>query len=156
MRISFDLDETIICYGDSVPLEPRLPWYWRLLVHDEPLRQGTCQLVRQLQSRGWEVWIYTTSHRRPDAVRRWLRCHGIQVAGVINQDLHEAQLGRTPLDRIPTKNPAAFGIALHVDDSEGVHMEGSVYGFQVIVVSRDDPNWADRVLQAAEALYPAR
>lgn len=152
MRISFDLDETIICYGESVPQEPRLPWYLRLLVRDEPLRQGTRQLVHDLLSRGWEVWIYTTSFRRPAAVERWLRCHGIRVAGVINQDVHEAQLRRTPMDRIPTKNPAAFGIALHIDDSEGVRQEGEAHGFRVLVISRNDEDWTDRVLQAADAI----
>jgi len=156
MRISFDLDETIICYGESVPQEPRLPWYLRLLVRDEPLRQGTRQLVHDLQSRGWEVWIHTTSFRRPAAVQRWLRCHRIHVAGVINQHLHEAQLRRTPMDRIPTKNPAAFGIALHIDDSEGVRQEGEAHGFRVLVISRDDEDWTDRVLLAADAvLAPA-
>src|SRR5262249_34681987 len=40
MRISFDLDDTLICYQPGVPCEPSLPWHWRLLGGNEPLRRG--------------------------------------------------------------------------------------------------------------------
>lgn len=152
MRISFDLDDTLICYRAGVPQEPRLRWFLRLLVQDEPLRLGATELLRQLRQRGWEVWVYTTSNRSPTAVRRWLRCHGVRIDGMINQDAHDWHLRRSPQDRLPSKNPAAFGIDLHVDDSDGVRMEGEQHGFQVVVVTPDDPDWAAKVLRAAEEL----
>src|SRR3954464_9885520 len=117
MRISFDIDDTLICYQASVPREPSLSWYWRLLVHDEPLRQGARSLMRGLRERGWELWVYTTSHRDPGSVGRWLWLHGVRVGGVINQGVHDRRLRRTSRDDAPSKNPRAFGIDLHVDDS---------------------------------------
>src|SRR4051812_30075083 len=120
MRISFDLDDTLICYQDGIPQEPRLHWLWRLFVHDEPLRQGARALLRELRGLGCDLWIYTTSYRHPGAVWRWLWLHGIRVTKVINQDLHDKHLRRTARDYPPSKNPRAFGIDLHVDDSEGV------------------------------------
>lgn len=152
MRISFDLDDTLVCHQPHVPQEPRLPWYLGWLVDDESLRQGAVNLMRQLRSRGWEVWIYTTSHRRESAVRRWLRWHGARIDGFVNQDVHNAYLRPSPQDRPPSKNPATFGIDLHVDDSEGVRMEGERHGFQVVVVAPDDREWVDRVLHAAGEL----
>ena len=89
MLISFDLDDTLICYGDGFLHEPRLPFYLRWLVHDEPLRFGARTLMRQLRERGCDIWIYTTSYRSPSEVSRWLRLHGICVSKVINQILHE-------------------------------------------------------------------
>ena len=50
--------------------------------------------------------------------------------------------------RLPSKYPPAFGIDLHVDDSEGVRMEGDEHGFRVVVVRPDDENWIQRVLDA--------
>jgi hypothetical protein len=149
MRISFDLDDTLICFQDGVPQEPRLPWYLRSLVVDEPLRLGTVDLTRELRQRGWEVWIYTTSNRRASRVRRWLRFHGVRIDGFVNQNIHNAHLQRVQPHRPPSKNPAAFGIDLHVDDSEGVRIEGEQHGFHVVVVTPDDMAWADKVLQAA-------
>jgi FMN phosphatase YigB (HAD superfamily) len=152
MRISFDLDDTLICYRGGVPQEPRLHWFRRLLVHDEPLRLGAPELIRQLRQRGWEVWIYTTSNRSPAAVRRWLRCHGVRIDGMINQDAHDWHLRRSPQYRPPSKNPAAFEIDLHVDDSDGVRLEGEQHGFQVVVVTSDDRDWTAKVLCAADEL----
>ena len=149
MRISFDLDDTLICYQADVPQEQRLSWLRRLFVHDEPLRLGAPELMRQLRQRGWEVWLYTTSNRNPAAVRRWLRWHGVRIDGMINQDVHDRHLRRSPQDRPPSKNPAAFGIDLHVDDSEGVRMEGEQHGFQVVVVTPDDRDWTAKVLRAS-------
>jgi hypothetical protein len=149
MRISFDLDNTLICYQEEAVNEPRLPWYWRLLGDDEPLRLGTPALIRRLQDRGWDVCIYTTSHRNPSTVRRWLRRHGVMLSTIINQDVHDMRLRPSLQRRIPSKNPAAFRIDLHVDDSDGVQHEGEEYGFRVVVVAPNDPQWAEKVLRAA-------
>ena len=152
MRISFDLDDTLVCFQPGVPQEPCLPWYLRWLAVNEPLRLGTVDLIRKLRSRGWEVWVYTTSHRRKSAVRRWLRFHGVKIDGFVNQDVHDSHLRRSSEDRPPSKNPAVFGIDLHVDDSDGVQIEGEQYGFQVVVITPDDVAWADKVLRAAREL----
>lgn len=150
MRISFDLDDTLICYGAGVPAEPVPSWFRRILAPSEPLRRGARDLMRQLQSRGWELWVYTTSHRSPRSIRRWLRSYGIRVADAINQDIHNEYLRRGPNDYPPSKNPKAFGIDLHVDDSEGVRIEGEKHGFRVVVVTPEDGAWAEKVLAAAD------
>lgn len=148
MRISFDLDDTLICRGGYVPNEPPLPLMVRWLVADEPLRLGTRVLMKELWTRGWEPWIYTTSYRRPAQVRRWLRFHGVSVAGVINQDSHEAFFrGRVDGHR-PSKYPPGFGIDLHVDDSDGVRIEGEQHGFPVVVIRSVDREWTEKVLAA--------
>jgi hypothetical protein len=92
MRITFDLDDTLICFQEGVPQEPHPPWYLRWLVTDEPLRLGAVDVFCELRIRGWEVWIYTTSNRRPSAVRRWLRCYGVRIDGFVNQDIYNAYL----------------------------------------------------------------
>ena len=148
MRISFDLDDTLICYDEGVPREPRLFWFRRLFVGDEPLRLAARALMQDLANRGCELWIYTTSNRDPESLRRWFRYHGVRVAGVINQDMHHRRCRRTPRDRPPSKNPRAFGIDLHVDDSDGVKVEGEQHGFSVVLGPPDDTDWAAKVLQA--------
>jgi hypothetical protein len=152
MRISFDLDDTLICYGTGTPCEPRPPWYWRFWASDEPLRLGARSLMQALRERGWELWVYTTSHRHPGSVRRWLRSYGIRVAYVVNQDVHDRHLRRSPRDYPPSKNPRAFGIDLHVDDSDGVQMEGEQHGFRVVVIAPQDEAWTEKVLAAVEKL----
>lgn len=147
MRISFDIDDTLVCCP-PVPSEQVIPW-WRRWRYPEPLRRGTRSLMEELLRRDCEVWVYTTSHRPPRYLRGWFRSFGVRLGGVVNQDRHERVVGRQG----PSKYPPAFGIDLHVDDSEGVGEEGRRHRFAVVVVSPGDPDWACRVLKAVEQRF---
>lgn len=146
MRISFDVDDTLVLSGSEVKPEPgRFPGFIQRCFGD-PLRRGTRLLVRELRRRGCCIWIYTSSDRTPFHIRRWLFLHGIRVDGVINYERHRRMLTGREFSRIPTKYPPAFGIDLHVDDSESVRMEGDQHGFRVVVIRPDDEHWTQRVL----------
>ena len=145
MRISFDIDDTLVCLP-TVPTEQYIPW-WHRWRYTEPLRRGTKALLEALVQRRCRIWIYTTSYRSPRYLKGWFRSFGIAIEGVVNQAWHEQRVGT----RGPSKYPPAFGIDLHVDDSAGVAMEGEDHQFAVVVVSPEDPGWAARVLAAVDA-----
>ena len=149
MRISFDLDDTLICYEPMIPRElDRVPPWWKWK-YCEPLRLGTVDLHRQLIARGHEVWIYTTSYRHPRDVARWLDFYGIRVSSVINAETHARICGAEA--REFSKLPARFDIALHVDD-EVRDGWGERFGFRWLTIARDDINWAAKVLAALDEL----
>jgi hypothetical protein len=143
--ISFDIDDTLVCSPD-VPTEPSVP-RWLRPWYGEGLRRGTRALMGELLRRRCRVRVYTTSHRSPRYLRGWFRWFGVPLDGVVNQTRHDRVVGR----RGPSKFPPAFGIDLHVDDSDGVGLEGARHGFDVVVVSPDDLDWARRVLEAVES-----
>jgi len=155
-RISFDIDDTLACHhGHVVAEKSRLP----AAIHrwlGEPLRVGTRSLIRELRRRGCSIWIYTSSGRSPFYIRRWLLLHGIRVDGVVNNDRHRSGLKTHGFSNSPSKFPPAFGIDLHVDDSEGVQMEGEAHGFRVVVVRPDDEHWTQKVLDAVTQSQTAK
>ena len=150
MRVSFDLDDTLICYQDGALYEPNCvplllrPWF------SEPLRLGTRELCRELKRRNCDLCVYTTSLRSPAGVRRWLGFYGIRVDRVINADEHDRQVRARVGGRRPSKNPRHFGIDLHIDNSTGVGIEGKEHGFDVVVVDPGDSGWTDQVLVAVD------
>lgn len=148
IRISFDIDDTLACQLHHSAVEPSwLP----ACVHrwlGEPLRIGTRSLTRELRRQGCSIWVYTSSGREPSYIRRWLMLYGIRVDGVVNSVLHNRALTVRGLSNTPSKFPPAFDIDLHVDDSEGVRIEGDDHGFRVVVVHPQDENWAQAVLDA--------
>ncbi|WDY55818.1 hypothetical protein [Pseudomonas sp. PSKL.D1] len=149
VRISFDIDDTLACQAEHSAVEPgKLP----ACVHrwlGEPLRIGTRELIRDLRRRGCSIWIYTSSGRTPSYIRRWLLLYGIHVDGVVNSDRHQHALTARGFTNAPSKLPSAFGIDLHIDDSEGVRMEGIDHGFRVLTVCPKDEDWARKVLESA-------
>ena len=148
IRISFDIDDTLACQLHHCAVEgSRLP----VCVHrwlGEPLRIGTRSLTRELRRQGCSIWVYTSSGRTPSYIRRWLLLYGIRVDGVVNSVLHNRALTAHGLSNAPSKFPPAFDIDLHVDDSEGVRIEGHDHGFRVVVVHPQDESWAQKVLDA--------
>jgi hypothetical protein len=146
MRISFDVDDTLVC-NPTVPTEQVVRWWWNRWKYTEPLRRGTKALMQELLLGGHQLWIYTTSYRSPRYLRGWFRSFGVPIHGVVNQFRHEAVVGRQG----PSKYPPAFGIDLHVDDSVGVGEEGRRHRFAVVVVSPADRDWTARVLEAVKS-----
>jgi hypothetical protein len=148
MRIAFDLDDTLIpSTPDLFPVERPISWLGRVFAA-ESLRLGASALLRGLRARGCELWVYTSSLRRPGYIRRLFRCYGVRLGGAINQDIHYEWLRQQSGARRCSKYPPAFGISLLIDDSEGVREEGEMLGFRVAVVRPDDLNWAEKVTAA--------
>jgi hypothetical protein len=98
MRISFDVDDTLVC-DPSVPTEQFLPW-WKGWRYPERLRRGTRELMCELLRQQHQLWIYTTSYRSPRYLRGWFRGFGIPIWDVVNQQRHERVVGRHGLPNI--------------------------------------------------------
>lgn len=143
-RVSFDLDDTLICQP-AIPAEPPPP-FWRRWLTREPLRRGAVELIQTLRNRRCSIWIYTTSYRSPSAIRRWGRAYGLCFDGIVTLTEHDRIVGRSG----PSKYPPAFGIDLHVDDLPGVAIEGKRHSFATIIVAPDDPDWSRPVLAAVD------
>ena len=125
MRLSFDLDDTLIRYQEGIPREKCLLGWTR-----EPLRQGAVSLWRELARRGYRIGIYTTSYRDPWKVRFWLLCYRLWPAFVLTQRDNDIR-------KIANKDPRAFGIDCHIDDDET--------GADIHVLP-SDANWVETVL----------
>jgi hypothetical protein len=150
MRISFDIDDTLVCDA-SVPWEQPVPW-WARAVFRERLRRGTRDLMYALQERDCRLWIYTSSDRSRTYLHWWFRSLGVRLEGAVNQHVHNRRV-KLPAGPFypPSKYPPEFGIDLHIDNLEGVAIEGKRYHFEVLTVSPDDLEWTSRVLNTIDA-----
>lgn len=151
MRISFDIDDTLILYEDHNPEPNRVPWYLRLF-YAERLRAGTVELLKRLANDGWEIWIYTTSDRSIGYIRTLFRFYNITVDDIINQARHQEAFRGRRGHAVPSKYPSRWRIDLHVDDCEILEKNGERYGFRVLRIDPQDSAWADKVYAKAGQL----
>jgi hypothetical protein len=152
MRIAFDLDDTLIPCGHSFPVESPRGLFGRWLAR-EALRHGTTDLLRRLAEMGCDLWVYTTSLRRPSAIRFLFRCYGVRLGGVVNQESHMKWLRRcAPRLQTCSKYPPAFNIDLLIDDSEGVQLEARKHRYAMVLISPNDDTWTTKVLAAVHKL----
>jgi hypothetical protein len=113
MRISFDLDETLISRNIDWEVEPDLNGFRG---SEERLRKGTVELFEWIREQNYEIWIYTNSYRGRKALYSWFLDCGIPVDGVIDQIVHEQKRNGKDRTYKLEKNPKWFGIDLHFDD----------------------------------------
>ena len=129
MLITFDLDDTLICWQPEIPAEPvTVPWHQRWFPI-EPLRYGTVDLFRQLRRLGWQIGIYTTSNRKAGYIKKLFNLYGLKLDLVINQNKHEKIVNDLRVKKKPSKLPNRVDSKLHIDDSEGVLIEGKRFHF---------------------------
>ena len=74
MRISFDLDDTLIMSAAGESEKQNL---FCRIAGFEPLRKGAVRLIKQLKGEKHEVFVYTTSYRKPTYVRTLFAGYGI-------------------------------------------------------------------------------
>lgn len=147
MKISFDLDDTIISTS-KFSLEKQS--LWSKIIKAERIRLGTIALFKKLRSENHKIYVYTTSYRSTIKIKLMFLSYGIPVDFVINQQLHDKRVRKK--GRNISKFPPEFDIDVHIDDSIGVEIEGKKFGFKTIVVSIDDINWETNILKEIDNL----
>jgi len=148
MIISFDLDNTLIPYSDEFEVEDTT--LLSRLFKAESIRKGTIQLFEELTSRGHTIWVYTTSFRSQFKMKKTFRAYGLNPSKFINEKINQRVLKKHQCSA--SKNARLFGIDVHIDDLEGVGMEGKKYGFETIILDTNDKDWSEKVLQGVEAI----
>ena len=149
MRVSFDLDEVLFVSPKTHKTEPELPFPLRNIYH-ERLRLGTPELIRELQKRGFEVWIYTSSFRTEKYIRRLFRCYGVRFDGIVNGQRHLKEVQGNKQTTLPQKLPNHYRISLHVDDEDVICSAAKQYGFRAFQLNAQDDNWKEKVLEVAD------
>lgn len=148
MKISFDLDNTIIPYSNEFEVENGT--FFGKLIKAERIRKGTIELFKKLKTKNCEIWIYTTSYRSVWKIKKTFRAYGLKPERIINGKENQKILKKHNCNA--SKNPGLFGIDLHIDDLEGVKMEGDKYHFETVIVEVTDQNWTKNVLKRIEQL----
>ena len=150
MRISFDLDDTLILKTVDGGYDESLPPLKRSYV-EERLRKGTRDLMTILAERGCEIWIYSNSYRGKSDLMEWFKQCGLPIANVVNQQIHDMKCTEASLQSSrPGKFPNWFGIDVHVDDSADLEEIASAEGFKLVRVSPSDANWVSTILAAID------
>ena len=95
MKISFDLDDVLFVDPKEMETEPPLRFPFNRM-YKERLRKGTVDLIKELQNRGFEVLVYTSSLRSIPYIRSLFKHYKVSFSDIINRERHlrEVQRGR--------------------------------------------------------------
>ena len=149
MKISFDLDEVLFVSPRTHKTEPPLPFPLNR-IFQERLRLGTPKLIHELQKRGFEVWVYTSSFRTERYIRSLFAFYGVRFDGIVNGTRHMAEVQRNNKNVLPQKLPSRYRISLHIDDEKQICAAAAQYGFRVYRLYEEDDEWKEKIIDCAE------
>ena len=151
MKVSFDLDEVLFVCPKTHKTEPPLP-FPLCKIFKERIRLGAPDLIRSLQQMGYEVWVYTSSFRSQNYIKRLFLCYHVKFDGIVNGTRHlkEVQQGHT--ETLPQKLPSRYRISLHIDDEAIVCNLGRQYGYNVYQLEAQDDDWKEKIIARAEQI----
>lgn len=145
VRISFDLDEVLFVSPNTHKTEPPLPFPLNK-IYKERLRYGAPHLINELQNRGYEVFVYTSSYRTQKYIKNLFRCYGVKFDEIINAQRHLKEVQGNKPQILPQKLPNRYRISLHIDDETVVVSYGKAYGFDVFQLDAQDDDWEEKIL----------
>lgn len=151
MKISFDLDEVLFVSPDNYEVEPELRFPLNKMF-PERLRKGTVYLINELQRRGFEVWVYTSSFRSEVYIKSLFRNYNIKFDSIVNGYRHKKEVQGNREMTLPQKMPSHYRISLHIDDEEVVVKNARAYGYRVLQIYEPDPDWTQKILDEAERI----
>lgn len=143
MIISFDIDNTLIPYTKEFEVIEQN--FLSKLIGAEAIRVGSNELFQELEKRGHEICIYTTSHRSIFSLKKTFKSNGLSPKKFINESINRKELNRANCQA--SKNPKLFGIDIHVDDSAGIEIEGKKLYFKTIIIHPNDQDWVSKILE---------
>ena len=82
-RAAIDLDDLIFVNEAEYPAEKKLPYLADLRYNKKRIRLGFPALCRFLQSRGYDVWVFTSEFCSVDHIERLLKRYHITPDGII-------------------------------------------------------------------------
>lgn len=151
MKISFDLDDTLILTDKNAVYEAPKKRI-RAFFYKEKLRKGIRSLCEELEAIGFDICVYTTSERSISYIKNLFGVYGIKLSKIINQKVHKEFVQGARKEVMPSKVPSKFGIDLHVDDDISVKQNGIQFGFNVLIISKEDEDWCFKVLNEAKRI----
>ena len=151
MIVSFDLDDTLFVSPEKFKTEKELRFPFNK-IYRERLRLGTKELFEKLQADGIETWIYTTSFRSENYIRKLFKHYGIRINAVVNGSRHMEEVQGNRKEPMPSKYPSKYRIGLHVDDDISVLQNGKLYGFKVFLIGPQDDEWVKKVFEEAQRI----
>ncbi|MBR5181419.1 MAG: HAD family hydrolase [Clostridiales bacterium] len=149
MRISFDLDEVLFVNPATHKVEPELPLPFKA-IYRERLRSGAPELINTLQSKGFEVWVYTSSYRSIGYIQGLFKRYGVKFDGIVNAERHLREVQKNRDEILPQKVPNRYRISLHIDDEAVICSYGREFGFDAYQLDADDDEWKEKVIAKAE------
>lgn len=140
MCVSFDLDEILLTDGEVYPAHKEFGFPFDK-IYRKTLRRNVPILIKELQTMGFDVWVYTGEYYPEAYIRLLFRLHGAKVDGIINGMRHRK--GRSKIREAFT---GRYRISLHIDNEDVTCVRTQTKDYEMFAIDSVDQDWASEAV----------
>ncbi len=115
-RAVLDLDEVVFCAGKDEQAETMPgPKLFSKKIFRERIRAGIPALFHYLNSRDYDIWVYTPQYRSLDYIRRLFLRYGCKVTGIVTGTARKGSRNPASAGELKQRMDARYEATVHID-----------------------------------------
>lgn len=141
MCVSFDFDEVLLTdvKSDDADKQLRFPLN---KIYPGTLRKNAAALIRDLQTLGFDVWIYTGNYHSTEYINGLFSIHNAKVDGIVN-----GLSKRKSTNNIKKLFTDKYNISLHIDNESVICVDTKSKNYDIYDITPDKISWAADVMK---------
>ncbi len=150
-RVTLDLDEVVFRPESDPCLEKPLPFPLRKWYRDR-LRLGVPALFYMLNSRRYDIWVYTARYLSMEHLRNYFRLHRLRVTGIVTGTGRKSAAGPATRKRLEALLAARYETTVHVDNDTVLRTGTGSGAFEEYRLSGNSSTWSREVIDLFEKM----
>ncbi len=150
-RATFDLDEVVLCNNETDSSEKELSFPFDIF-YKERIKEGIPALFNYLQSKEYDIWLYSAKDYSWDHIKRLFALYKVNVSGVITGTSRKIDSNPEHKAYIQKLLSETYHHTLHIDNENVVKTDYLTKEFQEYPIIKTKDNWAFNVMEIVREL----
>jgi hypothetical protein len=144
-RVSMDLDEVVFCSEEDDIAEKPLPFPLNK-VYKERIRLGIPSLLHYLETKGYDIWVYTSEYYSLDYIRRIFKHYSVKVDGIVTGTERKEKNHQDVKKKLEKKIKNKYKETIHIDRDMVLRTFRDDKSFEEYEIKETDPSeWSRKV-----------
>ena len=152
-RVTLDLDEVVFCPDSDSCLEKGLPFPANR-IFKERIRLGIPALFHTLNSKGYDIWIYTAKYYSLDYLRRYFWHYRVHVTGIVTGTARKGPPGTNTMKELEKVLETKYKSTVHIDNDMVLRTFRGERGFEDYPLNAPASGWSRKVVEIIERMKP--
>ena len=150
-RVTFDLDEVVFCADKDDSMEKPLSFPYGL-VFKERIKLGIPALFHYLNTKGYDVWVYSADYYSPDYIQAFFKRYNSRVDGVVTgtaKKMGQDSNKKKEIEKLVSKK---YSETIHIDRDMLIRTDSRTREFDEYPVNGSSAEWSKEVMGIMEKL----
>ena len=151
-RVTLDLDEVVFRKEGEGPLEKPLP-FPAGRVYKERLRLGVPALFHYLNTRGYDIWVYSAGYYSFDYIQRLFRKHHAHICSAVTGTARKtADNNEASKKELETMIANTYQHTVHIDNDMLLRISSRTREIEEHEITGAPEEWSRRVMEIMEKI----